>query len=268
MKLLPRKKKKLWKYNPQCGCENSHILSSDMIDKNRLPAHIAIIMDGNGRWAKKRNLPRVMGHNAGMKSMIEVVRRASDLGVEYLTVYAFSTENWKRSVEEVSGIFRLLVKFVKSELKELKDNNVKLNIIGDYQKIPEDAKRSVEEAVNETKDNTGLKFNIALNYGSRDEMMFSVRRIAGMVKSGEVEPEDIDDKLFAENLYTGMLGLPDPDLIIRTSGEKRLSNFLMWQAAYSEFVFSDVLWPDFSPEEFERCIEEYCQRDRRFGGRK
>ena len=239
-----------------------------MLDKDRLPAHVAVIMDGNGRWAKKRNVPRVIGHNAGMKSMIEIVRRASDLGIGHLTVYAFSTENWKRSFEEVSGIFKLLIKFVNSELHELKENNVRLNILGDYTKIPEDAKASVDKALAETSMNTGLKFNIALNYGSRDEMIFSVKKIAQMVKAGEIEVSDIDEALFSANLFTGLLDIPDPDVIIRTSGEERLSNFLMWQAAYSEFVFTDVLWPDFKPEEFEKCLEEYQSRDRRFGGRK
>lgn len=239
-----------------------------MLDKERLPVHVAVIMDGNGRWAKKRGLPRVLGHNAGMKSMIEVVRRASDLDIGYLTVYAFSTENWKRSIEEVSGIFKLLIKFVDSELHELKENNVRLNILGDYTKIPADARASVDKALAETEMNTGLQFNIALNYGSRDEMIYSVKRIAQMVKDGELDVEDINDAIYSSNLYTGILGIPDPDVIIRTSGEERLSNFLMWQAAYSEFVFTDVLWPDFTPEEFEKCLEVYQSRDRRFGGRK
>lgn len=239
-----------------------------MIDKSRLPGHVAVIMDGNGRWAKKRNLPRAAGHNAGMKAMREIVRRASDLGIGYLTVYAFSTENWKRSVEEVSGIFKLLVMFVASDLRELKENNVRMNILGDCSKLPEDAKKSVERAVSETESNTGLMFNVALNYGSREEMLNAVKEIAQKYKNGDIELDDISDELMDSCLYTGHLGIPDPDLIIRTSGEKRLSNFLMWQASYSEFVFTDTLWPDFTPEEFERCIEEYQSRDRRFGGRR
>lgn len=239
-----------------------------MTDKERMPVHVAVIMDGNGRWAKNRNLPRLAGHNAGMKAMKEIVRKASDMGIEYLTVYAFSTENWKRSLEEVSGIFNLLVKFVASDLKELDRNNVCMNILGDYSKIPADARKSVEEAVRTTADNTGLKFNVALNYGSREEIISAVKNIADMCARGEIDADDIDDGLMDKNLYTGKLGIPDPDLIIRTSGEKRLSNFLMWQASYSEFVFSDILWPDFAPDDFEKCIEEYQSRDRRFGGRK
>ena len=238
-----------------------------MLDKNRIPSHVAIIMDGNGRWAKNRNLPRFAGHNAGMKAMREIVRHSSDLGVEYLTVYAFSTENWKRSLQEISGIFRLMVMYIESDLKELCDNNVKLKIFGDFSTIPEGARKSLEKALESTENNTGLQFNIALNYGSREEILRAVKAISQKVREGEIKTEDIDYNLIGDHLYSGIYDVPDPELIIRTSGEERLSNFLLWQAAYSEFVFSPVLWPDFTPDEYEKCLIEYQNRDRRFGGR-
>ena len=223
-----------------------------MLDKTRMPRHVAVIMDGNGRWAKQRKLPRFAGHNAGMKSMKEIVRRSSDLGIEHLTVYAFSTENWKRSVEEISGIFRLLVIYIDNDLKELHKNNVRIKI---------------EKALELTASNTGLQFNIALNYGGREEILRAVKAIAAKAQEGLIAPEDIDYDMISSQLYTGMYDVPDPDVVIRTSGEERLSNFLLWQAAYSEFVFSDVLWPDFTQEEYEKCLEEFQGRDRRFGGR-
>lgn len=238
-----------------------------MVDMNRIPAHVAIIMDGNGRWAKKRNMPRVMGHNAGMKSMKEIVKKAATLGVKYLTVYAFSTENWKRSEEEVSGIFKLLIKYVDSELDELHRNNVKVNILGDCSRMSDKVNEKLNLTVEKTKNNTGLQFNIALNYGSRDEIVHAVKSIAEKIENGEVSVEDIDEQMIGKNMYTGELDIPDPDLVIRTSGEIRLSNFLMWQLAYAEMVFTDVLWPDFTPEEFEKTIEIFQSRDRRFGGR-
>ncbi|MBQ9179455.1 MAG: isoprenyl transferase [Firmicutes bacterium] len=237
------------------------------IDMERIPAHVAIIMDGNGRWAEKRKLPRVMGHNAGMKAMKEIVKRASVLGIKHLTVYAFSTENWKRTEEEVKGIFGLLVKYVDNELKELDENNVKVNILGDFSVIPKDALERVNTAIERTKDNDGLVFNIALNYGSRLEMIQAVREIGEKVKKGEIAPEDVDEDLISGCLMTGHLGIPDPDLLIRTSGEIRISNFLMWQIAYSEMIFTDVLWPDFTPKKFVEAIVEFQSRDRRFGGR-
>lgn len=240
-----------------------------MLDKNRIPQHIAIIMDGNGRWAKQRKLPRVAGHNAGMKTMKTIVDHSDKLGVKYLTVYAFSTENWKRSVEEIGGIFKLLVTYVNSELKELIRNNVKVTVLGDYSMIPEDAKASLEKTLEQTKQNTGLQFNIALNYGGRDEIRRSVSAIAEQVKAGKIEPEDITEETISSYLWTGMhhADVPDPELMIRTSGEQRLSNYLLWQLAYSELVFTDVLWPDFTTEEYEKAIIEYQNRDRRFGGR-
>ena len=242
-----------------------------MLDKDRIPQHTAIIMDGNGRWARSRGLPRLAGHNAGMKSMIETVRHANDLGMKHLTVYAFSTENWKRSVEEVSGIFKLLIRYVESELRELMDNNVRIRILGDYSPLPRDARAAVERAITTTAANTGLQFNIALNYGGRNEITRAVNRIAEEVRQGRLIPGEITEEDISARLWTGTdaggAGCGDPELIIRTSGEERLSNFLLWQSAYSEFVFTKVLWPDFTPEVFDKCIEEYQSRDRRFGGR-
>ena len=237
--------------------------------KELMPKHVAIIMDGNGRWAKQKGVPRVAGHRAGMEAMKKIVDHSDKLGIKYLTVYAFSTENWKRSMEEVSGIFKLLVTFVNRDLKELVANNVCVKVLGDYNSIPEDARKALEKTLKDTKDDTGLQFNIALNYGARDEIRRSCKRIAQKVKDGEVQPEDVTEEMIADGLWTGSeyTDSPDPELIIRTSGEERLSNFLLWQGAYSELVFSDVLWPEFTPDEYEKCILEYQKRDRRFGGR-
>lgn len=241
-----------------------------MLDKDRMPRHVAIIMDGNGRWAKNKGLPRLAGHNAGMKAMKKIVDHSDKLGIRYLTVYAFSTENWKRSIAEVSGIFKLLVAYVNSDLKGLIENNVRVTVLGDYTSLPDDAVKSLEKTLESTKNNTGLQFNIALNYGGRDELKKAVQQIACRVKEGRIAPEDITEDTVAEYLYTGKAynDVPDPELIIRTSGELRLSNFLLWQSAYSELVFPDVMWPDFTPEEYEKAIEDYQSRERRFGGRK
>lgn len=211
------------------------------------------------------------GHNAGMLAMKEIVKESSRLGIEHLTVYAFSTENWKRSEEEVSGIFRLLVRYVDSELRELHENNVRVKILGDYSVIPRAAVERLEKTLAMTCENTGLRFNIALNYGSRAEIVRAVNRIREDMKSGKIkEVVEINEELISRYLYTGdgNGNIPDPDLIIRTSGEERLSNFMLWQSAYSELAFTDVLWPEFTPEEFRRLLEQYQNRDRRFGGRK
>ena len=196
-------------------------------DHTKIPTHVAIIMDGNGRWATGRSLPRVMGHNAGMKAMKEIVKKSSEIGVEYLTVYAFSTENWKRSREEVGGIFKLLVKYVDSELKELNKNNVKVNILGDWSKLPEAARDRLKKTLDLTENNDGLKFNIALNYGSREEIRQAVSDIATEVKEGSLDINEISEELISASLYTGRMGIPDPDLMIRTSGEVRISNYLL-----------------------------------------
>lgn len=231
--------------------------------EKKLPEHVAIIMDGNGRWAERNKVNRVSGHNQGMLAMKEIIKRADVMGIKYLTVYAFSTENWKRSQEEVGGIFKLLVKFVASELAELDERNVKVHILGDYHdRVPESAINSIERALETTSNNTGLQFNIALNYGSRAEIVRAVNKLKSLEKG--ITEDDI-----SRMLYTGEENgfIPDPDLIIRTSGEERLSNFLLWQAAYSEFAFTDTLWPDFTPDEFEDIVKSYMTRERRFGGR-
>ena len=229
-----------------------------------VPNHIAIIMDGNGRWAKKRGLPRLMGHNAGMKSLKEIVRACSDMGVRYLTVYAFSTENWKRPDDEVSGIFKIMVLYIKKELAELKSENVRIQVIGEWEKIPKDARESMEFALRETAENTGLQFQIALNYGGRREILDAVKEL---YRRTEKEGGNIDS-IREEDIerYLSTAGSPDPDMIIRTGGELRLSNFMLWQCAYSELIFRDVYWPDFDKKELESCIAEFEQRHRRYGG--
>ena len=232
------------------------------LDLNRVPRHVAIIMDGNGRWAKERGQMRLQGHLAGMEALREIVRHSQRLGVKYLTVYAFSTENWKRPADEVAGIFKLVVRYVKSELRELNENNVHVQMLGDWDSVnvPEDSKESIRKALTTTEKNDGLVFSIALNYGGRAEI---IRGINELIKSGA---ESITEEVFSKYLYTS--GMPDPDVIIRTSGEFRLSNFLTWQSAYSEIVLTPVYWPDFTPDEYEKCIVEYQNRDRRFGGHK
>jgi len=228
------------------------------------PEHIAIIMDGNGRWAKQRGLPRSLGHKAGVEALKEIVRYSSNIGIKILTVYAFSTENWARPVEEVDYLINiLLVEYMKKEINELNRNNVKIRILGDIDRLPESTKQQVLEAVELTKNNTGLKFNIALNYGGRKEIIDAVKKIAEMIVKGQIKANDIDEKLLSDCLYTS--GDKDPDLIIRTSGEMRISNFLIWQSAYSELYFSDVLWPDFNQDNLKEAIDDYLKRERRFG---
>ncbi len=238
-----------------------------MTNQKKVPQHIAIIMDGNGRWAKKNKVPGVAGHNAGMEAMKKVVEHADHRGIKQLTVYAFSTENWKRTQEEITGIFNLLVLFIDRDLRRLHEKNVKVTVLGDYTPLPPKAVQRLDKTLELTKDNTGLQLNIALNYGSRKEITQSAIALCEKVQQGQLLPEEIDESLFEEELMTASFSVPDPDLVIRTSGEMRLSNFLLWQSAYSELVFSQVLWPDFSPEELDRCIEVYQKRQRRFGGR-
>jgi undecaprenyl diphosphate synthase len=238
--------------------------NANKIDYEQIPKHIAIVMDGNGRWAQSRGLPILSGHNAGMQSLKKIVKAASQIGVKYLTVYAFSTENWKRPPDEVSGIFKILILYIEKELKELHENNVKVNIIGDFNKLPKEAVDKLVTSLETTKENTGLIFNIALNYGSRDEIMSAIKKLANLVKSNKLDPNNIDEEQFENFLYTN--DIPDPELIIRTSGEMRLSNFLLWQSAYSELYFTNILWPDFSKSDFENAIIEFQSRKRRYGG--
>lgn len=238
--------------------------NTNKIDYEQIPKHVAIVMDGNGRWAQSKGLPRLSGHNAGMQSLKKIVKAASQIGVKYLTVYAFSTENWKRPPDEVSGIFKILILYIEKELKELHNNNVKVNIIGDFNKLPKEAVDKLVTSLETTKENTGLIFNIALNYGSRDEIMYAVKKLGNLVKLNQLNPDEINEEHFENFLYTKCI--PDPDLIIRTSGEMRLSNFLLWQSAYSELYFTNILWPDFKKSDFENAIIEFQSRKRRYGG--
>lgn len=224
-----------------------------------LPTHIAIIMDGNGRWAKKRSLPRTAGHVAGSKNFKDIARYCNKIGLKYLTVYAFSTENWKRPQDEVDNIMRIFKEYLE-DAKNFKDENIKVQFIGDRSVLDDDIKRLMKESEDASRDATGLHLNIAINYGGRDEIVHAVKNI---VNNG-VAPENIDEQLISENLYTA--GQPDPDFIIRPSGEYRLSNYLIWQSAYSEYWFSDILWPDFKPKDLEKAIDDYNHRNRRFGG--
>jgi len=234
------------------------------LDMDRIPKHIAIIMDGNGRWAKAKKLPRTMGHRAGMKTIKTIVQEASKLGVRYLTLYAFSTENWKRPSEEVGALMDLVVEFIDKELADLHENGVVLNSIGDISKLPEKSKKSIEAAKRKTRSNTGLTLNIALNYGGRDEIIKGVKEIASLVAEGKLKIEDINEKEISNHLYTK--DMPDPDMVIRPSGELRLSNYLLWQSAYSEFWFSNINWPDFGEKDLKKAIADYQRRDRRYGG--
>lgn len=227
--------------------------------ERRLPRHIAIIMDGNGRWAKKRMLPRTAGHSAGSKNFKDIARYCNKIGLEYLTVYAFSTENWKRPKEEVDNIMNILRDYLK-DAKNFKDENIKVKFIGDLSALEPDIIELIDDAEQNSKDATGLHLNIALNYGGRDEIVHAVRNI---VNKG-LTAEQITEDTIAENLYTA--SQPDPDFIIRPSGERRLSNYLIWQSAYAEFWFSDVLWPDFKPRHLEKAIDDFNGRNRRFGG--
>lgn len=236
------------------------------LDPNRIPNHVAIVMDGNGRWAKERGKMRVFGHNAGMQALKEIVKTASQIGVKVLTVYAFSTENWKRPEDEVGGIFKLLVSYCESELSELNRNNVKVGVLGETETLPEDARKSLKTALSATETNDGMEFLIALNYGAKREILLACKALAIEVASGKRNADEITEEDISRRLFTGHASCPNPDLIIRTGGEKRLSNFLLWQGAYAELVFRDVYWPDFTPDAFEDCIAEYQSRDRRYGG--
>lgn len=233
------------------------------LDMSNIPEHIAIIMDGNGRWAKERNMPRTYGHKAGVETIREIVKESSKLGVKYLTLYAFSTENWARPKEEVDTLMKLLVQYLRNEFEELNKNNVIINSIGDISKLPKVCYDELNKAYEKTKNNTGLTLNLALNYGGRVEIVNSVKEIAKLVEENKIKVDDIDEKMIEKYLYTS--GMPDPDIIIRPSGEQRLSNFLLWQCAYSEFWYSDVKWPDFTKENLIEAIFDYQNRDRRFG---
>jgi undecaprenyl diphosphate synthase len=253
---------KKWKANSQATNEQS--IAKEDIVKGEIPKHIAIIMDGNGRWAKKRALPRIAGHHEGMKVVRKITKQANALGVNVLTLYAFSTENWKRPKTEVDYLMKLPEEFLNTYLPELIEENVQVRIMGDKNRLPAHTLRAVEKAMNDTENNKGLILNFALNYGSRAEIISAVQKISQDVKEGRIEETAINESLFSDYLMTQ--SLHDPDLLIRTSGEIRLSNFMLWQLAYTEFWFTDVLWPDFNEQNLLQAIYTYQQRGRRFGG--
>lgn len=229
-----------------------------------IPTHIGIIMDGNGRWAAGRGLPRNMGHRQGAKTFEAIVRHASGKGIEHLTFYAFSTENWNRPADEVDEIMNLMRKYL-SQMDKYHHENMCIRILGDKTALETDIQEKIVRLEDKSSTNTGMRLNIALNYGGRDEITRGARELARRCVNNDLDPDSINEKLFSETLYTA--GQPDVDLVIRTSGELRISNFLLWQSAYAEYIFTNVLWPDFSPEEFDLALEEYSKRDRRMGGR-
>ncbi|MBO4415827.1 MAG: isoprenyl transferase [Lachnospiraceae bacterium] len=232
----------------------------------KIPRHVAIILDGNGRWAKKRLLPRKAGHSAGARTVEDCCEWAWDLGIKYLTVYAFSTENWTRSEDEVKYLMNLLRDYMKNCLTRSRKNNMRVRVIGDKSKLAQDLQESIEELERESASFTGLNFQVAINYGGRDEIVRAVKRINEECSTGSISADEIDEKMLSSYLDTS--DIPDPDLLIRTSGEQRLSNFMLWQMAYTEFYFTDILWPDFTKKDLADAIEYYGKRDRRFGGRK
>ena len=242
---------------------NGRMTYKDRIDKSRMPRHVAIIMDGNGRWAKKQGLARMFGHRQGVQTVHDITVAAAEIGIEYLTLYTFSTENWNRPKEEVDALMSLLVDTIVKETPTLMQNNVQLLTIGDISRLPEEARRKFEQCMRETSLNTGLKMVIALSYSSRWEITHAMQQAVQMALTGGLRVEDINEEFVSSCMTTR--NMPDPDLLIRTSGELRLSNFLLWQLAYSELYFTDCLWPEFTPEEFYKAIVDYQHRERRFG---
>ena len=236
-----------------------------MSEARRLPRHVAIIMDGNGRWAKQHKIRVALGHRRGVEALRAIIRESSDLGIEALSLYAFSTENWRRDPQEVEALMGLLLEFFTSEIDELDEKNVRIRILGDQAGLPAPQREAVARAEKRTENNAGLKLNIAINYGGRAELVRAARLLAQKAVRGEIAPEDITEETLAQALYTH--DLPDVDLLIRTSGEMRLSNFLLYQCAYAEFAFPSVLWPDFSLADYHQVLAEFSRRDRRFGGR-
>ena len=235
-----------------------------MQNERKIPVHVAIIMDGNGRWAKKRGLPRTAGHAQGARVVEQILEDADHMGIRYLTVYAFSTENWSRPDSEVKALMNLLRTYMKTSLAKCARNNVRIRVIGDKSRLDSDLQASIANLEKETASNTGIGFQIAINYGSRDEIVRAVRKAAMKVKETELNPEDITEDMISDELDT--CGIPDPDLLIRTGGEERISNFLLWQTAYSELYFCDAAWPDFSKNELEKAIDAFNNRERRYGG--
>lgn len=242
---------------------NTKELRELIIKNENIPAHIAIIMDGNGRWAKQRSLPRFAGHREGINSVREITRICGEIGIRHLTLYTFSTENWARPKAEVSALMQLLLTSIRKEIKNLHENNVRLTTIGAFQDLPKSARKEIEEGIEITKNNTGLNLNLALSYGSRQEIIQAIKHIAEMVDSGKLKIDDIDQEQFEKLLYTN--NIPDPDLLIRTGGEFRVSNFLLWQIAYTEIFVTDTYWPAFREKELLEAIVEFQSRERRFG---
>lgn len=233
------------------------------LDPQRLPAHVAIVMDGNGRWARKRKKPRIYGHKIGADSVRDIVETCGEIGVSCLTLYAFSAENWKRPHQEVSGLMNILKSYLVSELDRMEKNQIRLRCLGEISRLPDSVREVLLTSIQRTAANTKLTLNLALSYGARDEICRAVRSIAGQCRAGTLDPDQIDHQVIADHLYT--VGLPDPDLLIRTGGECRLSNFLLWQASYSEIYFTETMWPDFRRAAFIEAIRDYQQRERRFG---
>lgn len=243
--------------------DKDSLTKEDLFANGNLPEHIAIIMDGNGRWAKSKGKPRIAGHHEGVVSVREITRECGELDIPYLTLYTFSAENWRRPRKEVDALMRLLVNTIRKEVNDLMQNNVRLSTIGEMDALPEFAQNEMQTAVEKTSGNTGLNLVLALSYGGRQEILTAVKRIANDVNRGNLDPDSINEQIFADCLYTA--NMPDPDLIVRTSGEARLSNFLLWQSAYAELVITDVMWPDFRQKELYKSIKVYQQRERRFG---
>ncbi len=233
-------------------------------NEENFPEHIAIILDGNRRWAKKKNLPIKLGHREGAKTLEKIVRYAKKIGVKYLTVYAFSTENWKRSEDEVNSLMELLERYLNDFSKKADTENIKVVVLGDPEPFSDSLRKSMNDAMERTKNNDGITFNICLNYGGRDEIVKATKNIAKKIKNDEISIDDINEELISKNLYTK--NMPDPDLMIRTSGEMRTSGFLLWQLSYTEFIFLEKYWPDFDEDDLENCIEIYQKRHRKFGG--
>ncbi|MEH1912412.1 MAG: isoprenyl transferase [Nostoc sp.] len=233
------------------------------LKRELLPQHVAVIMDGNGRWAKRQGLPRIMGHKRGVDALKDLLRCCQDWGIQALTAYAFSTENWKRPQEEVDFLMTLFQRVLRQELREMVEENVQIKFVGNLQDLPRSLQQEISRSMAETKDNRGIRFSVATNYGGRQEILQACQAIAKLVQQGLLQPDEIDEQVFESHLYTA--GITDPDLLIRTSGEMRLSNFLLWQMAYGEIYITDTLWPDFDRAEFHRALCAYQQRERRFG---
>ncbi|MCP3892751.1 MAG: isoprenyl transferase [Desulfobulbaceae bacterium] len=238
-------------------------MSGNSLDVKKLPQHVAIIMDGNGRWAQRRNKPRLFGHKAGAESVRETVEVCREIGVKYLTLYAFSSENWRRPEQEVSGLMSILKRYLEVELPRMLKNDIRLMSIGDRNRLPDSVRSVLEKTISKTASNSKLTLNLALSYGGRDEILRAVKDISSRCSAGEIEPGDISEELFSESLDTS--GIPDPDILIRTGGEARLSNFLLWQLSYAEIFFTETMWPDFRRDVFIQALSDYQNRERRFG---